>query len=133
MSNLEQILSQVHKKRLEEDHLYSNFEKRYRERDFVKASELLWGSITKIASAIGLFYGKKVGKHKQLVQLMKELAEGDSKKIDWVNAAESLHANFYHNWMEEENFEASIRKVIDLRIWLTTILDKKVERIFAHD
>jgi len=113
--------------------LYSNFEKRYRERDFVKASELLWGSITKIASAIGLFYGKKVGKHKQLVQLMKELAEGDSKKIDWVNAAESLHANFYHNWMEEENFEASIRKVIDLRIWLTTILDKKVERIFAHD
>ena len=131
MSEAKQILAEVHKRRIEESRLYDNFEKRYREREFVKASEFLWGSISKVAYAVGLLYGRKLGKHKEIVSLMKELAKARSepKVIDWINAAESLHSNFYHNWMEEETFEDNVRRVIYLRNWLIKILDEKMERV----
>ena len=128
----EQILAEVKKRKSEENRLFSNFEKRYREREFVKASEFLWGSISKIAYAIGLLYGKKLGKHKEIVSLMRDLAKGEPKIIDWISAAESLHSNFYHNWMEEETFENYVRKVINLRFWVIKILDEKMKQTFPR-
>lgn len=128
MNEKELILAEVHKRRLEARRLYDNFQKHYNERELVKASEFLWGSISKLAYAIGLLYGKKLGKHRDIVLLMKDLAEGESEIMDWISAAESLHSNFYHNWMEEGTFELYVRKVIDLRMWLIKILDEKVAR-----
>jgi len=130
--NTEQILAEVHKIKVEERRLFDNFEKQYHAREFAKASEFLWGSISKIAFAIGLLFGKKLGKHRQNVLLMRDLAKGDPKIIDWINAAESLHSNFYHNWMGEETFEDYVRKVIDLRIWLLKILDEMKGRMYAR-
>lgn len=131
VSEEEKILVEIDRRRREESHLHDNFRKHYQERDFVKASEFLWGSISKIAYAIGLPYGKKLGKHKEIVLLMRELAESRNKPevIDWINAAESLHSNFYHNWMEEETFEDYVRKVIKLRYWLIKILDEEAEKV----
>ena len=97
------------------------------EKKFEKASELLWGSINKLAIAIASLYGKKVGKHKQLVLLMRDLALGDPEIIDGINSAEALHSNFYHNWMEEEAFVDNVKKVIDLRLWLIKKLDDKLK------
>jgi len=128
MNGKELILAKVYKRRLEERHLFDNFEKYYKERELVKASEFLWGSISKIAYAIGLLYGKKLGKHGEIVSLIKDLSKGEQKIIDWSNAAESLHSNFYHDWMEEETFENYVRKVIELRIWLIRILEETIER-----
>jgi len=129
MTEAEQILVEIHNRRLEETRLFDNFEKYYGKRDFVKASEFLWGSVTKIAYAIGLLYGKKVGKHKEIVALMKDLARGDPKIVEWINSAESLHSNFYHNWMEEEIFEDYVKKVINLRMWLVRMLDERMEEM----
>ena len=129
MKETEQILAEVHKKRLEETRLYDNFEKYYRKREFAKASEFLWGSISKLAYAIGLFYGKKLGKHGEIISLMKDLAKAESEIMDWVSAAESLHSNFYHNWMEEGTFEHYVRKGVDLRMWLIRMLDDHVEKM----
>jgi len=129
LSKDEQNLLEVHKIRLEERNIYDNFEKRYRERKFVKSSELLWGSIVKIAFAIGRLYGKKLGQHKLIVLLMKDLAKNDPEVIEWIDSAGALHSNFYHNWMDEEIFESHVRKVIRLRIWLIKMLDEKTAEI----
>lgn len=130
MSEPSQTLTELHKRRVEESHLYTNFEKHYKDREFVKASEFLWGSISKMVYAIGLLSERRIGKHKEIASLIRELAasEGKPEAIDWTNAAESLHSNFYHNWMEEEIFENYVRKVVDLRSWLMRILDRETER-----
>jgi hypothetical protein len=132
MSTQEQALIEIEKRRLEERHLYENFEKYYQKRDFAKASEFLWGSVTKVAYAIGLLFGIKPGKHKEVIALMKELAKGDRAIIDRINSAEALHSNFYHNWMEEGIFEDYVRKVDDLRAWLIKLLDKETEKARAQ-
>lgn len=131
MSQAEDVLKQVHKIRVDETYIYSNFEKHYRERGFVKASEFLWGSVGKIAYATGLLYGKKLGGHGELVQFMRDLAEEKERPNvrDLIGSAEALHANFYHNWMPEEIFEEYVRKVIELRTWLIERLEEKIREI----
>lgn len=126
MKEVEKVLAKVWRKRKEESNLYSNFEKRYQEKEYVKASELLWGSVSNITIAIGLLYERKLGKHRRLVDFMRELAQGDPKVGDWINAAESLHSNFYNNWMEERVFKDNAAKVINLRFWLSRILEKRI-------
>lgn len=123
-----EVLFEIQRKRREEEHLYKNFEKYYRLRDFVKSSEFLWGSVAKIVYAMGLLFGKKVGRHNEIIGLIKELAKGDPVVTAGINSAESLHSNFYHNWMGEDIFEDYVRKVIDLRIWLIQLLDQETEK-----
>lgn len=129
MSKTTKVLTEIQKGRIEEAHFFSNFEKYYRTKDKVKASEFLWGSIGKIAYLIGLLYGQKLGKHGQLVVFLRNLArERDRTDIlDWISAAESLHSNFYHNWMDSALFEEYIQKVVRLRMWLLEILERKLE------
>jgi len=128
MLGIGQTLGEVQQKRFEEAHLFNNFKKYYEKRDMVKASELLWGSISKITYSIGLFYGKKCGKHKEIVALIRDLAKDHPKIVDWINSAEALHSNFYHNWMDEEMFENNVRKVAELRNWLLKMLDEETEK-----
>lgn len=127
---INQTLVKVNRIRSEESRLFSNFQKSYKERELDKASEFLWGSVSKIAHAIGLLYGRKLGKHKELVQFMRDLAikKNKPKVSNWINAAESLHSNFYHNWMEEEIFEETVRKVNNLRLWLIEVLDIEMQK-----
>lgn len=127
--SIEDALTEVQKKRLEEEHLFNNFEKYYEKRDLVKASEFLWGSVSKIVYFIGLLYGKKCGKHKEIVLLLEDLARDNPETNDWISSAEALHSNFYHNWMDDKTFENNVRKVAELRDWLDKTLNKKIEEI----
>jgi hypothetical protein len=132
MSQTDELFREIEKGRIEEAHLFSNFEKYYRKKDTVKASEFIWGSIAKIAYLIGLLFDQKLGRHGQLVAFLKNLARQQSRTeiVDWINAAESFHSNFYHNWMEMEVFEEYILKVVSLRIWLLEILERKLDEAY---
>jgi len=129
MSQTAKALADIQKGRIEEAHLFSNFEKYYKTKDKVKTSEFLWGSVGKIAYLIGLLYGQKLGKHGELVAFLRNLARERDRLdvLDWISAAESLHSNFYHNWMDSEVFEENIQKAVRLRMWLLEILERKLE------
>ena len=129
MSQTAKVLTDIQKGRIEEAHLFSNFEKYYKTKDKVKTSEFLWGSVGKIAYLIGLLYGQKLGKHGELVAFLRNLARERDRLdvLDWISAAESLHSNFYHNWMDSEVFEENIQKAVRLRMWLLEILERKLE------
>jgi len=105
---------------IEERRLYDNYIRFYKERDFIKASEFVWGAINNLAYAIGPTYGKRLRKHGETVQFLRELAKanGRGELREYINSAEALHANFYHGWMDEEVFEENARKVEELRKWL---------------
>lgn len=133
MSQTTKVLTEIQKGRIEEAHLFSNFEKYYSTKDKVKASEFLWGSVGKIAYLIGLLYGQKLGKHGELVAFLRNVAREKDRidVLDWISAAESLHSNFYHNWMESEVFEEHIQKVVRLRMWFLEILQRKLAEIHS--
>ena len=130
MSEVEEILAEVKKKRIEESYLYDNFEAFYRKGEHLKAGEFLWGSINKLAYSLGRLYGKKLGRHRELVQFMKELAVEQRRKkiLEWIRCAEALHSNYYHAWMEEDIFEDYVRKVTELRFWLMRLLNEKIQK-----
>ena len=125
MSEMKSSLAEVHRRRIQSSRLFENFEKYYKEREFVKASEFIWGSINSISYAIGILYHKKLGRHREIVAFMKDIGKDEPKVIDRIRAAEVLHSNFYHGFMSEELFEDHVRKAIELRIWLIKLLDEK--------
>ena len=129
MSQPNKVVAEIRKGQAEEAHLFSNFEKYYKAKDSVKASEFLWGSTSKLAYLIGLLHGQKLGKHGELMVFLRSLARQQERPeaLDWISAAESLHSNFYHNWMESEVFEEYIQKVVRLRNWLLEIFERKLE------
>jgi len=72
--------------------------------DYVQASEKLWGAVAQIIKAIALKRGKRLRSHTAIntyiVQLAKEL--NDETILDAFSIANSLHQNFYENWLAPE-------------------------------
>ena len=72
--------------------------------DYVQASEKLWGATAPIIKAVALKRGKRLRSHqsinKYVVVLSKELA--DKSILDYFGLANSLHQNFYEDWLAPE-------------------------------
>ncbi|ODS30729.1 MAG: Archaeal PaREP1/PaREP8 family protein [Candidatus Scalindua rubra] len=75
-----------------------------KKQDYPQASEKLWGATAQIIKAIALKRGKKLRSHesisKYVVELSKEL--NDNSILDYFGLANSLHQNFYENWLAPE-------------------------------
>ena len=69
--------------------------------DYVQASEKLWGATAQIIKAIALKRGKHLRSHaainKYADQLSKEL--NDKAILVYFSVANSLHQNFYEDWL----------------------------------
>lgn len=124
-NELETVL--VHRK-LANQH-YSNYQLYYERNNYPKASEFLWGTLNTLFYAIGLFYRKKLSTYSKIKDFLPDFIEetDDTTIIDEYRAAETLHANFYHDFMEEDNFNHNNDKVVSLIEKLVGILDKKID------
>jgi len=76
--------------------------------DYTKASESLWGVLNNLASILSILHGgKPISRHDELRGFMNSLApmlrSGDIMR--WFRACETLHANSFHNFMDEAVFE----------------------------
>lgn len=127
----ENVLKEIKRRRIEESKLYDNYIKYSKEGEFVKASEFLWGAINNIVYSIGLLYGKKLGKHKLIIETIKELARKYRKKEyeRYAYSADAIHSNFYHAWMSKEDFMEKVREVEELRKWLIELLEQEISRL----
>ena len=125
----EEVMSEITRRRLA-DYYYDNFRKYYEAKKFSKSSEFLWGALNALVYAIGLLYGKKVGKHKEVVDFVTELANAheDKEMGELLSSAQTLHANFYHDFMDELMFEDDRQKTEKLLEKLVKILDKEIQK-----
>ncbi|WP_456328167.1 PaREP1 family protein [Archaeoglobus sp.] len=115
----------VRRKRLA-DLYYDNYRKYLEERKFQKASEFLWGALANILYAITLKrYGIKLGKHRQFRDVVNrislELNDPEIARI-YVESAEIIHANFYHDFMDEVSFRWHAKNVERLIFKLVKLL-----------
>lgn len=81
--------------------------------DYVQASEKAWGAASQIVKALAAKRGKELKSHAELHRFVSDVR----KKIDdpeistlWLSA-NSLHQNFYENWLPEETVKDGIENV----------------------
>lgn len=70
---------------------------------FLKVSELAWGSVNQMVHALAVKQGRKLTTHKEVIDYIRKIASvsGDKEMQELVKQAEKLHANFYHQFLDE--------------------------------
>jgi hypothetical protein len=122
-------IEDIKNKRSLADYYYDNFNKYYRTNNLSKASEFLWGTINALAYALGLFEGKKLSTHNKVRDFLIELANSynDKEIAEGIVSAESLHANFFHDFMDDLVFEKNRSDAEKLIKKLVENLDHKIK------
>ncbi|MBW8050705.1 MAG: hypothetical protein FVQ77_10290 [Cytophagales bacterium] len=72
--------------------------------DYVQASEKLWGATSQIIKAVAFKRGKNLRSHAAINQYIVKLSEelNDKPILNHFSIANSLHQNFYENWLAPE-------------------------------
>jgi hypothetical protein len=124
----EEVILEIEKRRKLADHYYDNFRKYYENKNYSKASEFLWGSLNALAYAIGLLHGEKISDHGKVVDFIKELANvyTDKEMEEDLASAQTIHANFFHDFMNESMFEDNRKRTEKLLEKLVKILDAEL-------
>ena len=94
--------------------------------ELVQGSEKLWGAASQAMKAYCASHSKPHGKYAQRRHAALELAEerGDDSIRLAFKLAESCHANFYNDWMEQEDLDSHVS---DIRSFVEKILNAKAE------
>ena len=90
-----------------------------------QATEKLWAAASHVAIAEMHRRGIKAQKHVATTQFVKRFDERVGEPILFSNfkAAEALHSNFYHGWMEDHQFKENrelTRQFVNRMIELTS-------------
>lgn len=94
--------------------------------ELVQGSEKLWGAASQALKAYCASHGMPHGKYAQRRHAALALADerGDDSIRLAFKLAESCHANFYNDWMEQEDLDSH---VADIRTFVAKILNAKAE------
>jgi hypothetical protein len=125
----EEELQEVFRKKRLADLYYDNYRYYYSRKELAKASEFIWGTVNALAYALGLFYGLKLSDHKKVVEFLKMLATQYEEIREGITAVQRLHANYYHNFMDEELFEEDRVKAEKLISKLAELLYHRIEML----
>jgi hypothetical protein len=109
-----------------------NFEWEIQKKDREKAGEALWGIVSCLFNAIYLLEtGKPCSEHAKLrifagEFLVSNFGEGDGERFyDIYRKVEKFHANFYHAFLDEDEFEKDASEILRL----LGILDNKLQNM----
>jgi hypothetical protein len=126
---VEELLPEVDRRKKLANLYYNNYHKYLKEENFSKASEFIYGAITSLLYALALFYGEKLGDHGKFVVFVQELAQimEDPQLEKEFADIQTIHANFYHNFMSKEVFEIKIKEAENFGRRINEILQKKID------
>ena len=86
-----------------------------KKKDFPQASEKLWGACAEIVKAVAAKRGVELGTHRSLGEFVSRLSREHPRwnLIDSFNYAQSLHQNFYEDWLPADHVERGAEVVRD--------------------
>ena len=99
-------------------------------KDYNKSGEMLWGSTAELIKALGMVYGKNLPNHRLLIDFIKKAAillRDDELRRLVVERAQALHANFYENFIEVEDFPAYYNDVHKAYKRLYEVIEKEIK------
>lgn len=84
--------------------------------DLLQASEKLWGATGHMVNAVAESRGWAHPGHRELFHVLTRLTQetGDEDHRSLFDVANSLHSNFYENWMPEDWIEADAKRIGEL-------------------
>jgi hypothetical protein len=87
--------------------LFAKAEEALAQSDLLQASEKLWGAAAHMVKGVAQRRGWGHTGHRELFQVVNRLAEetSDRELRTLFDIANSLHSNFYENWMPQEWIE----------------------------
>jgi hypothetical protein len=76
--------------------------------DLVQASEKYWGAVSSLLNAVGERENLPHYTHRDLKEIAIHLTEkeGDKEYTRLLSSAETLHANYYHNFLGKTSYDA---------------------------
>ena len=82
----------------------------------LQASEKLWGAVAHMVKSAAEKRSWSHSSHRELFRVVNQLAQesGDAELRDLFRLANSLHTNFYENWMTEEYIADGVPQVEEL-------------------
>ena len=94
-------------------HYSDNAQKFLKLKEFEKASEMMWGSMSTIMKAVASNKGEMLKNHGHLFGFAEKLAKEMSDPEIYTSflIASNLHTNFYESNLEEENTLKMIKKI----------------------
>jgi len=95
---------------------FSKAEEALAQEDLLQASEKLWGAAAHMVKAVAEVRGWQRTGHRNLFDVVNRLAgeTGDLELRPLFDIANSLHSNFYEDWMPREWIEDSLGRVSNL-------------------
>ena len=75
--------------------------------DELQASEKMWGAASHAILTVALQRGEPCGTHRKMIRFAREIAKEQDDLLlrAGISTAQKFHANFYHGFMEPEEWE----------------------------
>ncbi|RLE57268.1 MAG: hypothetical protein DRJ40_02845 [Thermoprotei archaeon] len=113
--------------------LLDNLEELERRGDFRKASEVLWGAVVNYTKALLALVCEKPEivrsmRHRDLRREMKYIVMSVGEDPHLVTEIEALHANFYEDFMDPDDYLMYKRKVLKY----LNIVMRRIEQVFEQ-
>jgi len=103
---------------IEQAEMYQhNFKRLYDQKEYTKACECLWGAIVSLLNALSIIRNQRpLMSHQELKNFIKEVAIdcNDEEMYKLFKYSEKLHANFYHQFFDEDDYLVYIDDAIKL-------------------
>ena len=98
---------------VQSSHFLEKAEEALAEDDLAQASEKLWGAAAQAVKAAAESRGWSHNGHRELFDVVNRLAQeyDDPELRDLFRLANSLHINFYENWLNREYIEDGVGQV----------------------
>ena len=94
--------------------------------ELAQASEKGWGAAAQMVKSVAERRGWEHNGHASLFQVIRRLTDdtGDTQLVRLFQIANSLHINFYENWLPSQSVGDSIEAVAELVEKLETFLEQ---------
>jgi len=111
------------------DQFLVHAEEEFRKGDLLQAAEKGWGAVAHCVNAIAIRQGWRVGTHRRLVENVKRIIGKDGGLAErrrlLFSSVESLHANFYGDFLSEED----VRERLDHAAELLAALKERANQL----
>ena len=121
------------KRRISINEIYDrDYREHLKKKEYVKVSEDLWGMVNNLASILSLLLrGKPISDHNDMRKFIDSISslKSEPKLKELLLSCERLHANFYHNFMDEIQLKEHIMKAEELIQLLKTYIWEKLQEL----
>lgn len=113
---------------------FKNFDKEIREGNKEKAGEALWGTVSCLVNALSILErGRPLSDHKEQSIFAQQLLISKFKEGEELakiyRTAEKFHVNFYHAFLDEDEFKNMVGEIQKLIHFLERALKEKLNKI----